>query len=430
MGLAVLAVALLIAALLPTVSGVAGAQPTPTSTPQADDSEFDQDPAVRQAQSNLDEARAQLETVTERLDVLAGEYEQARAHVQRLADELEDSPERINQAEEATRQARSAQAEQVRAAYMQPGLDFTRVSSAFLLAPDVNTALHTTAVMQRVAAAKAREVQVQIDADRRVIDDVANQRQIAGGTSSALADLEELTTTFTQALDVAMADVAAAEESLADARADVRDEARRQAQAAADQERRQQQAAQQQSYLDAFSAEPGSAEPGSAEPGSAETGSAEPGSAEPGDVSATEIRIATINGESQEMTCPLGQPNGFTDSWGFPRSGGRTHKGVDMFASYGMPVFAAADGVVRRVFNNTLGGLSIDLVDGLGHRYYYAHLSAAYVRDGQQVVAGELLAANGNSGNAISTPPHVHWQFHPNDGDPVNPFPLAAALCR
>lgn len=405
MGLAVLAVALLIAALLPTVSGVAGAQPTPTSTPQADDSEFDQDPAVRQAQSNLDEARAQLETVTERLDVLAGEYEQARAHVQRLADELEDSPERINQAEEATRQARSAQAEQVRAAYMQPGLDFTRVSSAFLLAPDVNTALHTTAVMQRVAAAKAREVQVQIDAGRRVIDDVANQRQIAGGTSSALADLEELTTTFTQALDVAMADVAAAEESLADARADVRDEARRQAQAAADQERRQQQAAQQQSYLDAFSAEPG-------------------------DVSATEIRIATINGESQEMTCPLGQPNGFTDSWGFPRSGGRTHKGVDMFASYGMPVFAAADGVVRRVFNNTLGGLSIDLVDGLGHRYYYAHLSAAYVRDGQQVVAGELLAANGNSGNAISTPPHVHWQFHPNDGDPVNPFPLAAALCR
>lgn len=404
-------VALLVAAVLPAIGGLAGAQPVPPPAPPAD-ADFNDDPAVIQAQSALDEARAQLRDITSRLDVLAGDYEDARAHVERLSQELEESPERVTDAEQATQQARNAQAEQVRAAYMQPGLDFTRVSSAFLLAPDVNTALHTTAVMQRVAVAKAREVQSQVEAGQRVVADVNNQRDIVGGTSAAMADLDGLTSSFTQALDVAMDEVKAAEDTLTAARDNARQQAEEEAEQAAKEAQwqqqaaqQQQQAAQQQSYAQTFSADVG-------------------------EVSATPIRIATINGQSQEMACPLGQPNGFTDSWGFPRSGGRTHKGVDMFASYGMPVYAAADGVVRRVFNNTLGGLSIDLVDGLGHRYYYAHLSAAYVTDGQQVAAGDLLAANGNSGNAISTPPHVHWQFHPNDGQPVNPFPLAAALCR
>ena len=125
-----------------------------------------------------------------------------------------------------------------------------------------------------------------------------------------------------------------------------------------------------------------------------------------------------------------GQPNGFIDSWGFPRSGGRTHKGVDMFAAYGMPLFAAADGVIARVGNNALGGLYVDLVDVWGNRYYYAHLSAAYAYPGRPVRAGDIIGAVGNSGNARTTPPHLHWQFHPGGGGPVNPYPLAAALCR
>ncbi|MEO2109219.1 MAG: hypothetical protein ABGZ36_26750 [Actinomycetota bacterium] len=37
------------------------------------------------------------------------------------------------------------------------------------------------------------------------------------------------------------------------------------------------------------------------------------------------------------MACPLGPPNGFSSSWGAPRSGGRSHEGVDMFAARGTP---------------------------------------------------------------------------------------------
>ncbi|HWB70705.1 MAG TPA: M23 family metallopeptidase, partial [Egibacteraceae bacterium] len=128
--------------------------------------------------------------------------------------------------------------------------------------------------------------------------------------------------------------------------------------------------------------------------------------------------------------CPVGAPNGFIDSWGFPRSGGRRHQGVDIFAAYATPLYAVADGTVQRVFRSRLGGLSIDLVDGRGDRYYYAHLSAAQAVAGQRVRAGDVIGANGDSGNARGSPPHLHWQYHPGGGPPVNPYPLARALCR
>jgi peptidoglycan LD-endopeptidase LytH len=93
-------------------------------------------------------------------------------------------------------------------------------------------------------------------------------------------------------------------------------------------------------------------------------------------------------------------------------------------------LYAVADGVIQRVFTNRLGGLSINLIDEAGDRYYYAHLSAAHVVTGQRVRAGEVVGANGDSGNARGGPPHLHWQYHPGNGPAVNPYPLARALCR
>ena len=129
------------------------------------------------------------------------------------------------------------------------------------------------------------------------------------------------------------------------------------------------------------------------------------------------------------MACPLGLPNGFSPSWGAPRSGGRSHQGVDMFAARGMPVFAAAAGTVR-VGSNGLGGLTVQLYDTTGNRYYYAHLDSVAVTSGQTVEAGQTLGGAGTSGNAAGTPPHLHWQVHPGGGGPTDPYPIAAALCR
>ena len=338
---------------------------------------------VEQAQEDLDAAIGNREAIMDRLDQLASSYEDALAHTERLSQELDGAEETLEEARGEVVEAETAWHDQVRLAYKQPGADLFRESGAFLLAPDIGTALHASAVMAQAAAARAEMAADIRRAAERVSDNVENQRGIGAGTAAAMQDLRNLSGVFSDELEAAAAQVAAAEAALADA----------------------EELAEQQAWLQGYDTTFGYVPP-------------------------PVIREVTLNGGVQLMTCPLGQPNGFIDSWGFPRSGGRTHQGVDMFASYGMPVLAAADGYIRRVYNNTLGGLSIDLVDSLGNRYYYAHLSAAYVTDFQTVQVGQLIAANGNSGNAISTPPHVHWQYHPGDGGPINPFPLAAALCR
>ena len=100
-----------------------------------------------------------------------------------------------------------------------------------------------------------------------------------------------------------------------------------------------------------------------------------------------------------------------------------------MFATYGRPLYAVADGTVR-TSTSSLGGLSIHLVTANGDRYYYAHLSDVLVTTGQRVRGGQKIGLNGNSGNARNTPPHLHWEYHPGGGAAVNPYPLALALCR
>lgn len=120
----------------------------------------------------------------------------------------------------------------------------------------------------------------------------------------------------------------------------------------------------------------------------------------------------------------------FIDSWGFPRSGGRTHKGADMFAAWEEPVYAVAGGTVA-VEDGGIGGKHIWLSSSYGTAYYYAHLSGFAVGDGQPVTTGQLIGYNGNSGNAAGTSPHVHFQIHPNgrSRSAVNPYPTVAAAC-
>jgi peptidoglycan LD-endopeptidase LytH len=115
--------------------------------------------------------------------------------------------------------------------------------------------------------------------------------------------------------------------------------------------------------------------------------------------------------------------------FGDPRDGGvRAHHGVDIFAPRGTPVLAAVDGRIINVGNTPLGGLVIwQQADASGHEFYYAHLSAQHVRVGQQVRAGEVIGAVGNTGNARTTPPHLHFGVYSPGRQPVDPAPLLAS---
>jgi murein DD-endopeptidase MepM/ murein hydrolase activator NlpD len=128
-------------------------------------------------------------------------------------------------------------------------------------------------------------------------------------------------------------------------------------------------------------------------------------------------------------SCPVSKPFSFVDSWGAARSGGRSHKGTDIMNPMRNRVHAIVDGVISRQSTSSLGGISLYLQGADGNEYYYAHLDSYASRVGQRVKAGELIAYNGQTGNARWTAPHVHFEVHPGGGAPVNPYPYVKAAC-
>ncbi len=121
----------------------------------------------------------------------------------------------------------------------------------------------------------------------------------------------------------------------------------------------------------------------------------------------------------------------FRDTWGAPRSGGRRHRGTDVFAPHNHPVYAFTYGTVQRTSWSGLGGLGLYLRGDDGNVYYYAHLNSVEPdgQAGRRVAPGQLIARNGSTGNASPSAPHVHFEIHPGGGSAINPYQWLAAAC-
>jgi hypothetical protein len=144
---------------------------------------------------------------------------------------------------------------------------------------------------------------------------------------------------------------------------------------------------------------------------------------------------------------PVVGPYRYTNDFGDPRPQG-THEGNDVLAPKKSIVVAVEDGKVKFWTHSARAGCMLYLYGASGTTYLYIHLNndvtmandnrgkcvpgGSYwpgLRDGQKVVAGQAIGYLGDSGDADGTP-HLHFEVHPNDGGPTNPFPYLNKATR
>ncbi len=110
--------------------------------------------------------------------------------------------------------------------------------------------------------------------------------------------------------------------------------------------------------------------------------------------------------------------------WGDVRDGGkRKHRGIDIFARKGTPVVAISDGIIVSMGNGGRGGKTI-WMQSINQPWtvYYAHLDQHKVKRGQIVKKGQVIGTVGKTGNARTTPPHLHFGIYTFLGA-INPLP-------
>jgi murein DD-endopeptidase MepM/ murein hydrolase activator NlpD len=105
----------------------------------------------------------------------------------------------------------------------------------------------------------------------------------------------------------------------------------------------------------------------------------------------------------------------------------RMHKGIDIAAPWGAPVYAATDGVVQFAGRSSGYGNFIKLNHGGAFGTGYGHLSRILVRNGQSVRKGQQIGAVGSTG--MSTGPHLHYELYKNGGA-VNPRSVSFTSMR
>ena len=111
--------------------------------------------------------------------------------------------------------------------------------------------------------------------------------------------------------------------------------------------------------------------------------------------------------------------------WGDARDRGkRSHEGIDIFAAKLTPAVAAAGGIIAGVREGGIGGKVVWLrPEGKAYTLYYAHLDQQLVQEGQRVKKGDVVGLVGNTGNARTTPSHLHFGIY-GYGGAIDPLPF------
>lgn len=119
----------------------------------------------------------------------------------------------------------------------------------------------------------------------------------------------------------------------------------------------------------------------------------------------------------------------YGDGWGADR-GRRNHAGMDMAGRRGTPLFAIESGFINRTKRQSNGAMQIVLKGKSGSKYYYGHMQHVFVRGGQKVRAGQVIATMGDSGSPGAV--HLHFEYWKSgrESAAVNPASLLRTICR
>ena len=154
----------------------------------------------------------------------------------------------------------------------------------------------------------------------------------------------------------------------------------------------------------------------------------------------TSTTTTTTPSEAHSIVFPVIGAVHYTDTFGAPRDGGRTHEGEDLLGQKMQQLVAADSGTVRHlVWPEASYGYYLQVVADDGYVYSYVHINndtpgtddgkatrddiyAAGIDNGVHVERGQLLAYLGDSGNAETTQPHLHFEMREPDGTLMNPM--------
>lgn len=118
--------------------------------------------------------------------------------------------------------------------------------------------------------------------------------------------------------------------------------------------------------------------------------------------------------------------------WGANRDAGRrSHEGIDIFASRGTPVIAVTNGQITASGEKGLGGKQVWIRDRERNQsLYYAHLDSILSRTSNRVKTGDTIGFVGNTGNARTTPPHLHFGIYKGYSGAIDPLPHVFQIAK
>ncbi len=140
---------------------------------------------------------------------------------------------------------------------------------------------------------------------------------------------------------------------------------------------------------------------------------------------AAALRLSVTTEPLLEWPVEGTDPGDIWSVFGDSRDGGRrVHHGIDIFAPLGTNIYAASTSTVRRAGTRDRGGKIVTLYDEARDIFlYYAHLDEHRTEGGITVGPGDLIGTVGNTGNAFTTPPHLHLGIYDaNWRRPLDPW--------